>query len=156
MGYSIVIGELEVEKHWDDGIDSSCISFKARGEHHDEAPAFGEPTDHENQRWPSYGAWSDCMKDAGMHDLFFDEGRLIGGHPGVRLITKDLYSEFSKRKKAFETRHPNATPTYGKADILNGDPSNPECNSTYCRIVWLDYWMKWALENCETPVIANS
>ncbi len=158
MGYSIVIGELEVEKHEDDGVDTSCISFTARGEHHKEAPAFGEPTDYGNSRWPSYGVWRNVLSDAGMEDLFFCDGHLIGGHPGIRLITKDLYKEFSKRKQKFERLHPGVRATYGNVEnpLIDRDQDNPSCNSTYCRIVWLDYWMDWALKNCETPVIANS
>jgi hypothetical protein len=23
------------------------------------------------------------------------------------------------------------------------------------RLIWLDWWMRWALENCETPAIEN-
>ncbi len=160
MGYSLTIGELEVDKNHEDGIDCSCISFGAKGEKHDNAPAFNEPTDFTNQRWPSYGVWSDCLRDAGMYDLFFcDGGHLIGGHPGVRLLTKEFYEEFTKRKIAFEAKYPHVEATYGERDtkdIFHEDLSNPKCNNVYCRIVWMDYWINWAIENCETPVFANS
>lgn len=157
MGYSITIGELKIEKEPEDGLDCSCIGFSAKGERHDNAPAFGEPTDFSNSRWPSYSVWSDNLKSAGLYDLFFDEGHLIGGHPGIRLITAEFIAEFDKRKKAFEGKHPDVIATYGEVkNCFEVDESNPSCNSTYCRVVWLDYWLKWAFDNCETPVINNT
>lgn len=157
MGYTITIGELEVEKNPEDGLDSDCISFGAKGQNLDDAPAFGEPTDYTNSRWPSYTSWSGALEDAGMYDLFFCEGHLIGGHPGIRLITKELVEAVAERKAEFERRHPNVKATYGNVSgPFESDADNPGENGVYCRIVWLDYWLKWAYENCETPVIANS
>jgi len=158
MGYSITIGELEIETHDDDGLDCTGLSFDAVGVSRDEAPAFGEPTDYTNSRWPSYTSWSNCLRDAGIYDLFFDNGHLIGGHPGVRLVTKEFVEEFKKRKQVFEQKYPNVQPTYGenhKGVFGEVDEDNPEENSVYCRVVWLDYWLTWALENCKVPVIAN-
>ena len=28
--------------------------------------------------------------------------------------------------------------------------------STLARLIWLEFWMRWALKNCETPAIENS
>jgi len=157
MGYTITIGELQIEKEPEDGLDCCCIGFSAKGEHHDNAPAFGEPTDFENSRLPSYSSWSNALRSAGLYGLFFCEGHLIGGHPGIRLITKEFIDEFDLRKKEFEDKHPGVIATYGKVtSLFEVDEDNPECNSTYCRVIWLDYWLKWAFENCETPVINNT
>jgi hypothetical protein len=158
MGYSITIGELEVEKNPDDGLDCPCLFLDAKGESHEGAPAFGEPTDQSNSRWPSYSTWSDCLRDAGLHDVFFCDGHLVGGHPGVRLVTNELRDIVRAKKAEFEAKYPNVEATYGdKPEGPFGvDESNPKENSTYCRIVWLDYWIDWALKNCKTPVIANS
>lgn len=117
MGYTITIGQLEIRKEPEDGLDCACISFGAEGVYHDNAPAFGEPTDHENQRWPSYSSWSDFLQNAGLYDIFF-----------------------------YDSGHPTA-----KASFDDGIPGG-----TLCRLTWLQYWVSWSLENCETPVIANS
>lgn len=157
MGYSITIGELKVCQHPEDGLDSSCISFDADSVKIENAPAFGEPTDYTNSRWPSYSGWSECLEDAGMYDLFFDSGHLIGGHPGLRLVTKELVYAVSEAKQEFEYKFPNVKATYGSRgdDIWDVDKKNPRENSTYCRMVWLDFWLKWAIENCDIPVISN-
>lgn len=157
MGYNITIGELEISKEPDDGLDCPCLYFHAKGTRRDDAPAFGEPTDYTNQRWPGYDSWSDVLSHADMYDLFFEDGRLIGGHPGVRLVTPELVTVVGVRKADFERRYPHVVATYGDPPShMEEDPSNPPENETYCRVVWLDYWLRWALENCETPVIANT
>lgn len=148
MGYTITIGQLKINKEPDDGLDCSCIGFGAEGTHHDLAPAFGEPTDHENQRWPSYCAWADFMRATGLYDVFFYEsGHLIGGHPGVRLVTRELVDVVSDALTAYREANPDARP-----DFNDGQ----ESSSWLCRLIWLDYWLRWSFATCETPVIANS
>lgn len=147
MGYTITIGQLKIEKSPDDGLDCRCICFGAEGVHHDDAPAFGEPTDHENQRWPSYSAWSDFLKGVGLYDIFYyNSGHLIGGHPGVRLVTEELTAAVSNALISFSEKNPGVKTEFGE-DVRSG---------WMCRLVWLDYWLRWSLKNCETPVIANS
>lgn len=146
MGYTITIGELEVNKSPDDGLDCDCISFSAVGVKHDDAPAFGEPTDRTNSRWPSYSAWVGAMRDAGLEDVFFDRGNLIGGHPGVRLVTQELVNVVSAALAEWKADHPESVAAF----------EGENADNVLCRLIWLDYWLKWALANCETPVIANS
>lgn len=147
MGYTITIGQLEVEKNPDDGLDCSCIKFDAQGARHDTAPAFGEPTDFQNQRWLSYCTWADFMRSTGLYDIFFyDNGHLIGVHPGVRLVTKELRDRVTEALTSFSQKNPSVVAEFG----------NGEIGGTLCRLIWLDYWINWAFENCETPVIANS
>lgn len=143
MGYTITIGELEVATRPEDALECSGISFDAKGERHDGAPAFGEPTDFTNSRWPSYSAWHNFAENCGIYDLLFCEGHLIGGHPGVRLVTKEMLDVVTNARHLMQQTIPELVPTL-------------KCNSDYCRLLWLEYWMTWALANCKTPVIANS
>lgn len=147
MGYSITIGELSVDEYPEDGIDSACIGLSANRASVEGSPAYGEPTDGTNQRWPSYSSWSNYLEKAGIQDVFFCNGRLIGGHPGIRLVTKELLERISKAKADLEKQHPTIEATMEPYTDING---------TYCRVIWLEYWCKWALENCKVPVIANS
>lgn len=146
MGYTITIGELSVMKKPDDGLDSPCISFGAIGIRHDDAPAFGDPTDYTNSRWPSYTVWADFARATGLYDVLFYGGTLIGGHPGVRLVTKELVDRVALELEVFKKRYPNAEPKYDETDE----------SSYLCRLIWLDYWLRWSFEYCETPVIVNS
>lgn len=148
MGYTITIGELEVEKQPEDAMECSGLNFDAKGERHENAPAFGEPTDYTNSRWPSYSVWRAFMTAVGLYELFYDEGHLIGGHPGVRLVTKPMAEKVSRALSAYRVLHPDAI-----AELREGAP---EESGWLCRLIWLEYWITWAVDNCETPVIANS
>lgn len=148
MGYNLIIGELEIEKNPDDGLDSDCLCFSAKGIYLDNAPAFGEPTDYTNQRWPSYTAWSDFARDSGLYDVLFDQqGRsLVGGHPGVRLVTEGLCNAVKNALEQRKLKYPESIAQF------EGEHSD----SVLCRLIWLDFWLDWACKNCETPVLANS
>jgi len=148
MGYTLAIGEKEI-----DNSDPEYHFTRVKNERHDQAPAFGEPTDHENARWPSYSGWSDCMTEAGMFDLFFDKDNgLLNEHPGYKTITPALVDTFRARKKAFEEKYPSVTAEY----LDDGHDGFITPNATYCRIVWLDYWLTWALAHCKEPIFFNS
>lgn len=147
MGYTITIGELEVVPAPDDGIDSDCILFSAVGVTLVDAPAFGEPTDNTNSRWPSYSAWADTMRDTGLYDVFYhDSGTLIGNHPGVRLVTSELVARVELALSSYRISHPQAAQSFDDTDE----------SANLCRLIWLDYWLRWSFTNCKTPVIANS
>ena len=63
MGYNLAIGEAEVD--WsEDMVRIDAVTVKL-----DEAPAFGEPTDHTNTRWPSYTSWSNFCKAMDITDI---------------------------------------------------------------------------------------
>lgn len=147
MGYSFTIGQLVIEKQEENGLDSDCINFSAESKTLDYAPAFGEPTDFSNTRWPSYSAWTDFTKDAGLYHIFYDhyDKKLIGGHPGVRLVTKELCDVVQEALIKRRTDYPNSV------EQFEGENSD----GVLCRLIWLDFWLRWAFENCETPVLAN-
>lgn len=145
MGYTITVGELRVQKDPEDGIEPDCLSFRADGAGSPDAPAFGNPTDRTNSLWPSYTAWAETMRISGLTDAFFYQGSMIGGHPGVRLVTPELVETVTYALRGLEAKNPNAKAEYGT-----------DVGAAMCRLIWLDYWLRWAIENCETPVIANS
>lgn len=145
MGYAIRIGELEVTKEPEDGLDCSCISFDVKPEVDDGSPAFGDPTDYTNSRWPSYSAWSETMQDVGLYSTFFLDGHLIGGHPGVRLVTPELVAVVAEALRSYKAKNPNAKPEYGTTE-----------GASLCRLIWLDYWLSKSIDTCEVPVIVNS
>lgn len=143
MGYTLTIGELKVIPDLSAALDDDGLFFTAEAVSHEGAPAFGEPTDHSNSRWPSYTAWAETMRDTGLYDVFFWDGTLLGGHPGARLVTQRLRETVSSALASYREAHPV------EAEFGTDEGAN------ICRLIWLDYWIGWALENCKTPVIAN-
>jgi hypothetical protein len=152
MGYNLKIGELTTEVT-DDGRES-IIWNSAESVNHDNAPAYGEPTDHSNIRWPSYTSWSDFARFVGLYDFFFDKHEgIMRQHSGCFPIKQEHIDIVHKAYKEFYEKYPNAIPGYPE----NEDYDNwPEENSYAVRLEWLVYWMDWAHKNCKNPVFANS
>lgn len=130
----------------------------------EEAPTFpgDEMTGNGNCRSPSYRAWSEFCRSAGIYEAFFDEhGNLIGGHPGCILITEDHLTAVraaSKRMKAAATKPPGFC-GYSNFDHDSGKWITPDegvYDHNLARIIWLEWWLEWAVKNCETPAIQNT
>lgn len=115
MGYTLRIGE---------NIDGNVKTVR-----HDDAPAFGEPTDYTNARRPSYTAWWGFARAAGLESLFES---LLNPRPGIQPLTTEHLGAFKKVK------------------IRQLDQWDRN------RLVWLIYWTEWALNNCKNPAIYNS
>ena len=160
MGYTLTIGELEVNYDQDDEYPD--IHLGARAERHDNAPAYGEPTDYTNARWPSYTSWHEFTRFVGLEELFFSDDRgdcLIGRqHPGCVPLTERHRREINAAYEAHKVKYPNAVPTYGNPPegVFTVDENNPPENYQFTRLTWLHYWVNWALDNCEKPVFENS
>lgn len=164
MGYSLTIGELEIE--YDNNLDCPRVITTATQFIHDEAPAFGEPTDNSSSRWPSYCSWYEFCRFSDLYDLFYgknEEGKttrddaLLQDHPGCVPLTERHREEVNTAYQRFIKKYPKAVPTYGDPkNSMEPDENNPEENGQMCRLTWLYYWVNWALDNCEKPVFVNS
>ena len=162
MGYTFTIGNAVPEFSKDDG--ELLARWDVEGATHPDAPTFpnDQMTGNSNSRSPSYTAWHDFCKTAGIFGLFYDErGHLHAGHPGCVMLTNDdlevvrlALNEWKKKATlppgfdGFPRFNHEArrweTPDEGKYDPILG------------RLIWLEWWMDWALKNCETPAIQNT
>ena len=170
MGYTLKIGELVVN-YSQDKDDPRCY-LSANSFHHNDAPAFGEPTDGTSVRWPSYTSWRIFCRMAGLHAMFYGteygsdelvrDDALIVSHPGCVPLTERHRKDINDAMLRWKSKYPDAAPTYGKpapeGKFLGfwHDEENPEENAYMCRLVWLHYWVNWALDNCKQPVFVNS
>jgi hypothetical protein len=161
MGYSFHIGNAVHDIYEEDG--EKWESWPVAGTTHPDAPTFphDEMTGNGNGRHPSYSGWSAFCKDAGIYEFFYTEsGHLKCGHPGTMFIT---YDDLAVIQLALEARKNIATkpPGFDGYPVLdkNGQYSSPDqgkYDGTLARLIWLEFWMRWALENCETPGIQNT
>jgi len=161
MGYSLTIGEAEID--YDAGSTTEGQEFdfgdfwihvSAKGEKNDDAPAFGEPTDYTNQRWPSYSSWHYFCEYANLFDVFYnDRGSINGGHPGAMPVTKEMQKRINKSYMIIKGKFPNVIASFEKNELSDEEY---EANAAMCRLKWLKYWVDWSLENCQQPVFVNS
>lgn len=159
MGYTLRIGELETDVECY-GLETYILN-NAKAVTDENSPAFGEPTDNTNSRWPSYSSWHDAMNFIGLHDLMFNkETGLIRNHPGCVPLVKEHKDIIDKVYKDFYEKYPNCKPGYSpKINEKEGifeDEYWPSENNYATRLEWLKYWVDWALESCEIPVFYNS
>lgn len=118
---------------------------------HQDAPSFpGDPTGNTNQRLPSYSDWHDFCQDVGLYDLFYhhDVG-LIRTHPGWFEFWQKHLKIVRNARIAYQKKWPNVSPgwhDYGD-NLVSGNMA---------RIMWLEWWMKYALEHFDHPGISNS
>jgi len=147
MGYYIAIGNAVPEFSKEDGyLYAGWVVEKTSNE---DAPSFigDECTGKRNIRLPSYTGWSEFCEKVGLYDLFFKQWEgLFRQHPGCVMITQEHYQTVADALVEYQ-KHAKRPPGYDNFGNYDYD---------LARLMWLEYWMKWALENCETPAIYNS
>lgn len=163
MGYNIHVGEAKPV------FSTEYCELYARWRvnriERPDAPCFpnDEMTGCSNSRYPSYSGWSDFCKEAGLYELFFcKEYGLIRSHPGCEMIQEH---HLSKVKKALNNRIEVSCKDPGftgvgkfskKEQKWIPSPDKGRYDSILARLIWLDYWMTFAMENFEIPAIENS
>lgn len=155
MGYTFTIGNATPQ--FANEYGELRAWWEVEGRANDDAPVFvnDEMTGNSNSRSPSYSAWSDFCKQAGIYSLFYDEcGHLIGGHPGCILINKDMLETVQHALTSWKATH-NKEPGF-EGWSWQGEASESKYDAILARLIWMEYWMRWALENCETPAIENT
>lgn len=167
MGYTLTIGNARLQVNKEDlRLDIEVDGFAS-----DDAPTFknDEMTGNGSSRSPSYTGWGDFCRASGLEELFFgggwdstygsykqcsedfhrDEG-LLAHHPGAALLC-DADLEFVKAaREKWQTENPGTTPGF---DGWSGESEG--LDYTLARLLWLEFWIDYALKNCEVPALGN-
>jgi len=112
-----------------------------------DAPVFAGDimTGNGNSRHPGYSQWAEFCKITHLDDLFFDESvGLMRAHPGCVLLQPHHRAAVRKALGKWEEEHQGA-----HAGFENGQ------DGILARLLWLDFWIGWALANCKVPAIYN-
>jgi len=153
MGYTFTIGNASPN------FDKSCFPelyacWKVEGAESPDAPLFpnDEMTGQTSMRSPSYSVWDDFCRMTGIYSLFFDErGHLHAGHPGAIGLTAEFSAAVSTALCNWQAKA--TLPAGFEGYDYNGPP---RYDPILARLIWLDFWVKWAISNCETPAIGNT
>lgn len=159
MGYSIYIGNAVVET--DDKELYACYTVEKVT--NSNAPRWpnklgpdGKPdfmrgidiSEDTNGRHPSYTSMANWAREVGLYELFLGpDGRdgLLNPHPGCQRLTQEILTEISGARARWEKMHPGAQPGWRDGE----DPA-------LAKLIWYEWWVKWALESCKIPAISNS
>lgn len=144
MGYTIRIGQVSVGA----GEDGQ-LRLAVREDRIHSAPHFerGVTSSGHNALSATYGAWGDFCAETGLRDLFFDEERgLMREHPGCFKLKAEHLERVQAVLIAWRAEHSGAVPRF--------ETSSTEAH--FARLVWLEWWMRYALETCSIPAISNS
>lgn len=152
MGYIINIGNAvpRHSKEYGELYARWAVEDATSGD----APTFphDEVTGNSNSRSPSYTGWHEFCRKAGIEDLWYDKNEgLLREHPGCFILTPTHHArvkEALERWRAHATLPPGFSGWHGEDD--------GKYDAILARLIWLEWWMDWALKNCETPAVENS
>lgn len=139
MSYSIYIGRLVSDP--EDGAYTVVEETSVY------APRFDndDMTGQSNGRHPGYGQWSEFCKIAGLAALFYGDRGFLKPHPGVRPLFRGQLGTVSAALQEWKRKFPGRTPGFAEGQ----DP-------ILARLIWLEWWMNYALDKYEYPAMANS
>ncbi len=147
MGYNISVGNA-VPTHSKQDFPELYAAWEIEPATLMDAPAFpNDVAQHTNSRSPSCTVWHNFCKNTGLIDLFYrQDGELRSGYGciGITQQDADLVTAALSRYRA-KARLP---PGFEINDAYRG-ASNYDYD--LARLMWLEWWMQWAVKNCETP-----
>lgn len=151
MGYNITIGNAVPYHHKEGGYLDAGWTVESHTS--DDAPAFpnDDMTGNGNARYPSYSAWAGFARATGLTKLFFGDEGLMTQHPGCALLTQEHRAVVAAALAEYRARAWKPPGFEG----WNGEDKG-KYDHQLARLIWLDYWIGWALDNCETPAIRNT
>ncbi len=92
-------------------------------------------------------------RESSLERLFGREGTpLFQNWSGLSAVqfTADAVDRVHKALEKYRTAHPAAVPGFTDGEW---PPSDGVTDPILARLVWLDYWMSWAVQKCEKPSI---
>lgn len=165
MSYDFYIGEAVMEPPSKEDLKDGYHEIRVRVSAHEEADAPSFPNDFMtgkgNTRHPGYSQWHDFCNAAGLEDMFYNkESGLIAQHPGTSMLTRTHADLVTRARKLWEEGHRGAKPGWcscRKCDILiaKNRKDHVELDGILARLLWLEWWINWALKNCKIPAIHN-
>lgn len=176
MGYNITIGEAQIDPpSASEASEWPPIGVRVRGVLSRDAPSFlgDEMTGQTSERSLSYTAWAEFCEAVGLYRLFFGVERgqaserggnagLMSRHPGAAVLTKAHHEEIAAALDRYRSAHPEARPGW-RVPVEGGDwfrgpwqPDTEHLDGNLARLIWLEWWVRWALANCKIPAVGNT
>jgi len=110
------------------------------------APLFpGDANPRQNLHQPTRSDWDEFCRSVGLHDLFFAAGDgLMAERPGTARLTRDHARAVHEALVRFVDERRETDPSFASGRA--GD-------SHLARLMWLDWWMHWAVKRFDEPAV---
>lgn len=164
MGYTLTIGNAILAYYPAD----MYLEVGAELASQEGAPDHCRFTGKGNSRSSDYSTWEGFCKEAGIYELFFGQGWGVSGgygpcpdgfhretpllakHPGYQPLCEADYEFVKQARIRREANNGGLRPGFWD------DETDNDTDGVLARLLWLEFWIGWALKNCEIPIIANS
>jgi len=157
MSYTIIVGNA-VPKQEKSFLPRLVSFWEVENLYLDYAPAFpNDCCNHKNSRSPSYTGWHDFCINTNLYEFFYNErGHLRMGHPGCWGISKKDADIVTVALENYKRNNKTGLPPgfEDENDVIK-DKNIKNYDYNLARLIWLEWWMQWAVKNCETPAIQN-
>jgi predicted HicB family RNase H-like nuclease len=163
MGISIRIGEAVLkERDWyeDDNDDIYFCYYDVDDMCLDEAPDLlnDDFVRNSNCRLPSCTAWVEFTKETGLYEFFFNkETGLFSPLYGCAAFDKkdvEVVQQALKARQQYADEH-GLVPGFEPGDPEERKNFKIKIDPTLLRLIWLEFWMNWAINNCKNPAITS-
>jgi len=166
MGHTLTIGEA-VPCIPTDLDSNNTPGWTVHELYHEDAPqlpndGFGRCS----SRSPGYKAWADFCGAVGLDELFYGASKggkynrdvcLLSAHPGVALLRPADLLEIRYVRIQWEAhKWPVSERIAGWDGREMGAEPDPRYDPHMGRLIWLEWWVAYALENCKLPAMSNA
>lgn len=171
MGYTLTIGEATLHFVPED----QYLRIEAQRATQPGAPNHDRFTGNGNSRSPSYTGWKEFCEEAGISELFYGGGwdreargyrecsenyhrstPLLAEHPGSQPLCDGDLKEVRAARMHREKNNGGREPGFWDYDKETHQDIPNDKDSTLARLLWLEFWIAWALENCRIPILQNT
>lgn len=152
MGYVIKVGEVIPRIDENNVLNWEIESFV-----HEDCPIFFGDNSKANTRYPSYSVWGDFCEVMRLEDMFYlraydrtpkkAKGVIYLTEADLEMVSNSLAEYRSKVKIPPGFEGEDYEPTY----TTNYDP---KYDGHLARLIWLEWWMRWAIANCKMPALS--
>jgi len=161
MSYDIYIGQAVVRSDFDKKYEEFYAEWVVEPQSLIGAPVFPNDgmTSNGNSRHPGYSQWSGFLDKCGLHDLFFNkEEGLMREHPGIALLKPSHLERVREALAKWKLTASGKPPGFGSfPKFIDGEWKSVDedtYDSILARLLWLEFWMDWALRECECEIPA--
>lgn len=171
MGYDIYIGQGVIDDPYGTDLTTKGYTPNVRvvvkSLALESAPIFpGDAmTGNGNSRHPAYSGWARFAVSVGLHDLFFDkEHGLMAEHPGTVRLCHWHLAAMREGLQTWRATHPEAIPGWCECPTcapfrfqVSAVPAatHVDLDGDLARLIWLEWWVAYALSNCSVPCLHN-